>query len=274
MARNLENGHDKRVLPNFRQVFLFTALFLSPSLTYATFVTNFGPGTFNAGNSSVEVTGGSGTGCIQFFSSGSAPACVPGSTSGGSSFTVNPPDNGPFAPGESGFIDSIDFTNAFPIVNFMVVTTPSGVVHFDLKDLRTNTGANIGSCSGAGGLAPGASCTPSGSPFTITNGLIDPSTGVVDTVTISLTVDLFGYVGTSGTNYNAANPYVGIFTTQSALSGNIETILATISGGGSETASWSASFAPLSPVPEPATFGTLGLSLIGVGYVLRRRFGK
>ncbi len=140
-----------------------------------------------------------------------APTCPqPAGTTG--SFTVDNPVGLPLVAGETGNIQDLTLGGSFPVINFMNILTPSGLAIFDLKDLRVNTGPAIGDCTiGTGDLSPGVNCTPSGSPFTITNGLVDPVTGVPDTVSISLTVDLYGYIGSSGVAYNAANPYVGIF---------------------------------------------------------------
>jgi hypothetical protein len=112
----------------------------------------------------------------------------------------------------------------------------------------------------------GDTCTPANSPFQITNGLVDPLTGLVDTVSVSLTVDAYGYTGSSGTNYNAANLYVGTFTTQQAIQGaTIQSILSTIASGGSVSASWSATFTPVAPTPEPGTYLLIGAGLVAIG---------
>jgi hypothetical protein len=261
---------------SIKRLLLTAAVLTLPNVVQAGFVSGLGSATFNAGNGSVVVTGGQGvmSGCIDWFNGPTPPSCPqPDGTM--AAFTVNSPATAPFAPGQTGHIQDLNFAMAFPLVDFINVGTGSGTVFFDLKDLRTNMGADIGSCTQAtGDLNQDVSCTPSGSPFTITNGPYDPNNGnTVDTVTISLTLDAYGYIGNSGTNYDAANRYVGIFSTQQAVSGNIDSILATIRDGGSVSASWSAAFSPVN-APEPGTFGMLGLSLVGGSYFWRRRMSK
>jgi hypothetical protein len=159
------------------------------------------------------------------------------------------------------------------LVGFMVVNnlTP---IDFDLRDIRTNGSTALGFCTGVQATQAGDTCTLANSPFTLTNGLIDPLTGVVDTVSISLTVDAWGYTGSSGTNYNAATPYIGSFTTQQAIQGaNIQQIVNTIQTGGSVTASWSATFTPGASTPEPASLFLAGLGLLALG-CLRRNAQK
>jgi hypothetical protein len=107
----------------------------------------------------------------------------------------------------------------------------------------------------------------------LTNGLIDPNTGVVDTVSVSFAVDAWGYTINSGTNYNEADMYVGTFTTQQAIQGaTIASILNTIADGGSVSASWSATFSPetSSPVPEPPPFILMGAGFMMVGLYRRK----
>jgi hypothetical protein len=244
---------------------------------FATPLTNLGSATLNAGNGSVRVTGnGSTSGCIDWYSGVAPSSCQPDGTT--STFTVNGPSTAPFIPGQTGTIKDLNFNTPFPVTDFIDVAIGGGATaRFDLTNLRVNTGAAVGNCSSAVGsngltdMSPGATCTPAGSPFQITNGLAN-SSGVVDTVTISLSFDAYGYTGTSGVNYSDATKYVGIVTTQGALSGyNINTILNTISTpGGSIDAAWSATLSPVSGVPEPGTYPLLGLGLIATGTIMRR----
>ncbi|HWE49327.1 MAG TPA: PEP-CTERM sorting domain-containing protein [Bryobacteraceae bacterium] len=212
------------------------------------------------------VVSGNGTtgGCINWNGSTTCP------TTGSGTYTVVAPSTTPFTDGTSGTIKNLNFNVGFPDTQFITYSSADGPVFFDLTDIRTNTtGSAIGDCTSN---SQDVSCTPAGSIFTITNGPADPKTGLVDTVTVSLTTDLEGYVNGSGTNYNAANPYLGIFTTQ-AFSGSIASVLATIQSNGSISASWSASLGPqpVTVTPEPATSSllVLGIGLIAVG--VRRR---
>jgi len=264
-------GLKRRSLKGRSWILPAAVLFIMPIGASSALITNAGTAILNAGNGSVVVTGGGQTsGCIDWYQ-GAPPSCPqsPGTTS---NFSVQGGSTAPFVSGETGTIEDLNFNTAYPVVDFITIMTPAGMTQFDLKDLRTNLGAAIGSCSQAtGDLNPGVTCTPSGSPFQLTNGLIDPGTGTVDTVTISLTIDAYGYIGNSGTNYNAANPYVGIFTTQQAVAGNIDTVLQTLGAGQGVSASWSATLSPSTPTPEPGTLWTLGGALLGCGVALRRR---
>jgi hypothetical protein len=234
-------------------------------------ITNLGSAVVSAGNGSIFVTGnGVTSGCLDWFNVAAPSGCQPSGTT--ATFSLQGGSTAPFVAGQAGTIADLNFNTPLPFVNFMQVPAAGGA-HFDLISLRTNTNGSIGSCTGAGALLGGASCTPAGSPFQITNGVANAS-GVVDTVSVSLTVDLWGYTGTSGTNFDAANRYIGIFTTQGAVMGgtNIASILATISSGGAITASWSATLTPTTTpaIPEPGTYVLLGLGLISVASVRKR----
>jgi archaellum component FlaF (FlaF/FlaG flagellin family) len=239
-------------------------------------ITNLGSAMLNMGNGSVLVNGNGVTvGCIDWFNGTVPPtACAPGGTTG--TFTVESPSTAPFVAGMMGTIQDINFNSPSPLVNFITIDLGGGTTaHFDLADLRVNTGADIGSCTVAtGDTSSGATCTPAGSPFQITNGIAPPG-GAVNTVSVSLSLDAWGYTGTSGTNYNAANRYIGIFTTQGAVNGafNIESILSTIRAGGSITASWSATLTPVpaSVVPEPQSYFLIGLGMVSIVLLQRRR---
>lgn len=207
-------------------------------------LTNLGTAILDAGNGSVVVSGnGSTSGCINWFNGGSPPPCPSASTG---MLTVEAGSTSPFTVGATGAIQNLAFNTVFPVVRFIDI----GGLDFDLIDLRVNNGPAIGTCTSPGDTSPGVSCTPPNSPFTLTNGLANPGTGVVDTVLITFTVDAEGYTGSSGTNYNQADPYVGVFSTQQAVQGvNIQDILGMIAGGGSIDASWSATFTPFAQTP-------------------------
>lgn len=240
------------------------AMVSTASLAGAGALTGFGSAILEAGNGSVVVSGNGTTGgCIIWYNGGSPPTTCP--TSGTGDLTVQGGSTAPFTVGDTGTIDNLNFNVVYPLVGFMVIdnapNTPA-TIDFDLEDIRFNGATAIGGCSGSAATSPGDTCTPADSPFTLTNGLIDPANDMVDTVSIAMTVDAWGYTGSSGTNYNAATPYIGIFTTQQAIQGaNIQSILSTISGGGSVNASWSATFTPVAS-PEPASFILIGAGLL------------
>jgi hypothetical protein len=251
------------------------ALLFLPALSMATSIT--GDAVLNAGNGTVLVSGnGATSGCI-IWSTGGTPPPSTCPTSGNGTFTVGASSNPPFTAGDTGTIDNLNFNSLAggPLVDFMKIDG----VQFDLTSIAYNTGPTIGECSatidssGMNWDSPGASCIPAGSPFELENGLATNSSGNADTVSVTLTVGAEAYTGSSGTNYSAATPYVGIFTTQSSepITGNIQTLIAAIESGGNVTAAWSANFtpAPAPSVPEPETD-----MLCGGGLILLAMAGK
>jgi len=242
-----------------------SAIILSAAgVAQAAKLTNSGTAILDAGNGAVDVSGnGVTTGCIDWYNGGSPPPCPDSNTA---TLTVEAGSTSPFVVNSTGTIKNLDFDSVYPMVDFVSI----GALDFDLLDVRFNTGASIGDCSGPAATDPGVSCTPADSPFTLTNGLADPKTGQVDTVSIALTVDAEGYTGSSGTNYNQADPYIGIFTTQQAIQGmNIQSILNAIGTGGSIDASWSATLTPIAELPEPESFLLLGAGLTAIGLFKR-----
>jgi hypothetical protein len=257
-----------------------TIILSTAGLAGAVPLTAGGTAILEAGNGSVIVSGnGTSAGCIIWYSGGSPSSTCP-NASGGGTFSVQGGSTSPFSSGETGTIENLNFNTMLPLVDFMVInTSPSS--QFDLFDIRVNTGAAIGDCtsaldgSGNNDASPGVSCTPSDSPFTLINGIADPRTGQVDTVAVTFTVDAYGYTTSSGTNYNAASRYIGIFSTQQATAGtdatdDIASILSTLVGGGSVTASWSATFTPVVVAPEPASLILLGAGLAVIGLMRRK----
>jgi hypothetical protein len=236
-------------------------------------ITNLGTGILDAGDGSVVVSGnGTTSGCINWYNGTTAPATCP-DVGGTASLTVEGGSSAPFFSGQTGTIQDLSFETVTPLVDFIEVNRGGGApLQFDLEDIRFNGGTAIGDCS-AGASDPGATCTPADSPFQLTNGLIDPNTGLVDTVSVSFAVDAYGYLNSSGTNYDEADMYVGTFTTQEAIQGaTIASLLSTIADGGSVSASWSATFAPetSSPVPEPPPFILMGAGFMMVGLYRRK----
>jgi len=258
----------KRFLPSFSWTTGVMAAFLLMSGNlFATSITTLGSAILNIGNGSVFVIGTPATGCVDWYNAAPPSGCQPAGTTG--ALTVQGGSTAPFTPGAAGTIQDLGLSAAFPITDFITIGTGSSAFHFDLLDLRTNAGASVGDCSGPGALAPSATCTPTGSPFQLTNGLANPVTGAVDTLTISLNIDANGYIGSAATG---SNLYVGNFTTQGGVFGNIASVLATIGAGAPVTASWSATLTPTSapaPIPEPAPFVLVGTGLMALGFFKR-----
>jgi hypothetical protein len=214
------------------------------------------------GNGDIFVTGnGMTTGCIDFFNSGSLSTCQTGPGADGS-FTVES-GKAPFAAGQTGVIQDLNFSTPFPVVGFMT-DAAAGPAIFDLISFIVSS-TQKGTCA-LNDSTPNDVCELANSPFVLTNG---PGG---NTVSISLTANLEAYTGTSGTNYSLATPVLGIFTSEIA-GGTIGSVLTAFNTAGFESnIPWSANLTGV--VPEPGTFGLLGISLIGLGTALRRRFPK
>jgi hypothetical protein len=260
----------KHYTPWASQAFVgVSVLILSAAgVAQATQLTNSGTAILNAGNGSVVVSGnGVTSGCINWYNSGGPPPCTNPPTAGSGSLTVDASSTSPFTDGETGTIQDLAFNTVYPVVDFISI---GGVDFFNLTDIRFNGATAVGDCTVASGdETSGASCTPAFSPFTLTNGIANPTTGQVDTVSIDFTVDAIGYTGSSSTGFDS---YIGIFSTQQAIQGmNIQDILNTIAPptNGSISASWSATFTPVAEVPEPESYLLLGAGLTAIGLYKR-----
>jgi len=187
-------------------------------------------------------------------------------------FLVSVPVSGNFAglAGTTGTISNLtnNLTNTgpqpvgvtFSDPNWMVFTSASPVVAFDLTFISAGTDGTAG-CSSS---AVGALCTPFAfSPFNLQN--------------TSLGVSVAFSVQGNARNVSTGelSTFTGNFTTQ--ITGQtIPQILATINAGGSIVNSYSANFVvtPPSTIPEPGTISLLGAGLIGLGLLQRRRARK
>jgi len=112
------------------------------------------------------------------------------------------------------------------------------------------------------GLAPasGQTCTLAGSPFNLSNAAA--GAGINSTVSF----------GVQGIVHNLAtaeqSTFSGTFSTQ-FVGRPYQSVLATISAGGSERATYSANF-EVTAIPEPATLALCGSALLGLAFVRRR----
>jgi hypothetical protein len=182
---------------------------------------------------------------------------------GSGTFSIFAPETGIFGPllGSTGTIMDLNNTTepvgtTVSVPDFMTFSSAPNL-ELTLTELPAGT---FGSSSCSAAAAAGQTCTPPGTPYDLTNQTATSSTA-------SFTVD--GYL-TDTNNPGVQTPFTGIFTTQ--FEGmNFQQVVATIEGGGTVDASYSATFTATA-TPEPASMLTMlsgGLLLIGVG-----AFGK
>ena len=146
-------------------------------------------------------------------------------------------------------------TGATSIANFATFNTGLGVITFDLGYIFPG----IGTLAQCGSNTVGNQCTPTGSPFTLTQ----TNTGV--TVTLALSGAAYLGAAASGTS-----PTTGLFTAQVITPGTITSVLAGVASDSLPRQTYSATFASTA-VPEPATFGLLGIAFLGLGLLKNRR---
>ena len=136
--------------------------------------------------------------------------------------------------------------------------TAAGLIKIDLNTL--NPGA--GTLAGCSSDAVTSSCTPTGSPITLTQ--VGPNS-----VSLSLSGNGIAYTGTS----TGSSPTIISFTSQNNVPGKITGILAAVKSTSGFTNSVSATYSTTGPttVPEPMTLSMMGLGLLSLGLIARRR---
>ncbi|HVW86782.1 MAG TPA: PEP-CTERM sorting domain-containing protein, partial [Bryobacteraceae bacterium] len=195
---------------------------------------------------------------IGFGASASGSTCSITST-----FTAASPDTGSYSGLTGGTLKMLTGgpatgVLAMPITDFATFVTPTDTVHFDLTEIDPGSG-NAGACTSN---TVGNSCTPPGSPFTLTQ-------VTANKVAISLSLNGLAYINNT-TNANATG---ALFTTQNLIPGTITGILAQVTSPGGFTAdSFSATFVS-SAVPEPGTLTMLcaGVGMLGISFISRKR---
>jgi len=145
------------------------------------------------------------------------------------------------------------------LTNWATFTGPAGgPIIFDLHTLN----AGVGTAAACLSNTVGNVCTLSGnSGVTITQ--ISQNS-----VSISLSGTGVAYTGTSASGSTAT---VVSFTSQNNVPGTITQIIAAISTGAGFTNSVSATFDSTSAIPEPMTVSMMGIGLLGLGLISRRR---
>lgn len=220
---------------------------------FATPIPIQGSGNLIKNNSTALLSVSSNTPCIAF--SGIAPACsgtaTPFVVSGGDPI---------FKVGTNGTIKDIAST---PITAFETVQlTSGGPAIFDLLNIIAPTGL--------------PACTTSTNSGACSSGTFSFLQQTPTQVVISLALNEIGYVGSNTT----FTPYLGVFST--TLSGSIagctglncsdtigNILLWEAGAGHTITSSWSATQSPV--VPEPATLSMMGIGLLGLGLMRRRK---
>jgi hypothetical protein len=158
-------------------------------------------------------------------------------------------------PGSGGFT---------PLTGFITFTA-GPTIRLDLTEIDPG---NLSTAACGMPPAAGQVCTPAAFPGGVPNpfDLVNSSA-----TTSSATITFRGNAVNTATG--ETDTFVGVFTTQFTVP--YQTLLTTISGGGTVSTSYSATITVTpssSTVPEPASFVLFGLGLIGLSVVGSRRY--
>lgn len=183
-------------------------------------------------------------------------------------FSVQPPDTGAFAGlgGSSGAI--LDLNTATEPIN-TPLNIPDFMTFAGAPNLSFTLTELLGGSSPACAIppslpAPGQACSPTGTPYNLTNFTANSSTA-------SFAVD--GFVIDSN-NPSVQTAFSGVFSTP-FVNESFQQVLEAVLSGGKVDATYSAQFttSPVTGTPEPGTIFTLcagGLLMLGFGKLRSR----
>jgi PEP-CTERM motif len=177
-----------------------------------------------------------------------------------SNFGAPGPNTGSYA-GTTGIVQNPLLGIATLTPNAVDFTTFIGPgIMFDLQTINPGVGTAAECLSNT----IGNKCTPSG-----TSGITITQVSATQ-VSISFTGSGIAYTGTSGTG---STPTVVSFTSQNNVPGTITGIVAQVGTAAGFTNSVSATYDSTgsSTVPEPMTLSMMGVGLLGLGLIRRRK---
>jgi hypothetical protein len=169
-----------------------------------------------------------------------------------------------------GIVSAVPTTTLPGVVTSPVATTGQ------IQDLIVGAGGVLGASTGAGvsagGLPIANFLTIAGYTFSLTSSSTGGTFGGITLTPNAFgTSATFGVTGTvTGGALAAGTTYNGVFSAQ-FVNQTPEQVFNTIASGGQQAASFSATFAAQSTVPEPSTYMLLATGIGALGLVARRR---
>jgi hypothetical protein len=147
-------------------------------------------------------------------------------------------------------------TGPTSVVGFLTATTSIGVIKFDITNIDPGTGT-LAACSSD---SPGSTCTPAGSPFTLTQ-------ASADTVGFTFSAEGIAYTGQSSTGSTPAQ----ILLTGQQVPGTITEVLVSLENNGTFSNTFSGAISVGAPEPGTLAEILIGCCFVGLGSLRRRR---